>query len=93
MNTELDGIKALGHYTQGRFDPWMLAGSHNAKTRAVVMAQLLNLPKVPQAQAGVTAIRAKCFEIATRHGVQFSPNSCLAERENAFVSWARSLIN
>lgn len=89
MTTELDGIKALGQHTQNRFDPWILAGSRNAKTRAAIMAQLLNVPKVPQAQAGVTAIRARCFQIAEKRGLQFEANSCLAVRERQFVEWAR----
>jgi hypothetical protein len=91
MNNSLQGIRTLGVYTAGRFDPWLLAGPRKASCRAHVMADLLGVQKCPQAKAGVTMIRAKVYEIAQANGVTFPPNSCEAERERLFRDWARSI--
>lgn len=56
MNRET--LVRLSESTRGTFDVWRLMGPDCAPLRAVIMADLLGVPKVPQSKAGVTALRA-----------------------------------
>lgn len=83
----MEAIRLLGQLTRGRFDIWMLAGRHNAATRAKLMAVLLGVPKVPQAQAGVYAMREEFYRQL------FITEGCLAEREDKFVEYCKALVS
>ena len=63
------------------FDVYALAGPHNARARAALLSTLLGR-KVPQSQAGVTAIERELFAIAKPEG------SCLSVRREVFAAWA-----
>lgn len=92
MNPQVkDAIKLLGVYTAGSFDVWMLAGSSKATCRAHVMSALYGR-KVPQREAGVTAMREAFHALAFNHDApNFKAAECLAAREEAFTSWAATL--
>ena len=83
-------LKTLQSTTSGSFDFWRLAGPHGAKTRAQIMSELYGR-KVPQAKAGVTAMREAFFMLAYNHEV-FQAAQCIAAREEAFVAWAQSQL-
>lgn len=76
-------IKTLKKYTTG-YDIYALAGNHQAASRAHVMADLLGLPKVAQAKAGVTALRIEFYRQA---GIQ---DDCERNREHAFIAYCEA---
>lgn len=73
----LSAINRLGRMTRGRFDVWMLAGSHLAASRAIVMSDLLGY-RVPQSKAGVNALREAFYQALSITG------TCEAHREDNF---------
>jgi hypothetical protein len=79
-------LSLIDQATRGRFDLWELAGSHNARVRAVIMARLLNVPKVPQARAGVTALEAHCCGLLP---MELRAGECPAVQREHFATWAR----
>ena len=84
MDTLKEAVRVLGAYSP-RFDIWALAGPARASCRAHVMAVLLGVPKVPQAKAGVNALRSEFYARARIAG------NCEAVREDTFQAFCRSL--
>jgi hypothetical protein len=65
-----EALKLLKVYAGGHYSIWKLSGRHKASCRSHIMAVLLGVKKVPQAKAGVTAIRAEFYkrlEITSDH--------------------------
>lgn len=85
MNTNA-ALKLLDSATRGTFDFWDLAGSNSAKIRSEIMSILAG-HRVPQAKAGVTAMRAAFFPLA---GIEPGPSTRSAD---AFAVWAREQIS
>lgn len=77
-------IKTLKAYTRN-FDIYALAGNTKASCRAHVMADLLDLPRVPQSKAGVTALRAEFYRQA---GIQ---GDCERNLEHAFIAYCEAV--
>ena len=77
-------IKTLHTYSRF-YDRWALAGPAKASCRAHIMADLLDLPKIAQSKAGVTAIRDEFYKQARIEG------DCIANREDAFIHFCKSL--
>lgn len=80
-------IRLLGTYTAGRFDVWMIAGKPKAACRAHVMAALLGKDKVPQAYAGVNALRDEFYRQASIEG------NCEAERQDNFIKFCKEQVH
>lgn len=74
-------LRMLNQATRGRFDINMLAGPHNAKTRAEIMSVLTGA-KVPQAKAGIHALWTAFYSLAG------TPAGCIRHREDEFMEWA-----
>jgi hypothetical protein len=79
---QIEALRMFDRLSGGSFDAWALAGPHNAKNRAAIMTAWHGR-KIPQAKAGVTAIRQAMYETAKPTG------DCLAARETAFAAWAK----
>ncbi len=77
-------IKTLHAYSRF-YDIWALAGPAKASCRAHIMADLLDLPKIAQSKAGVTALRDEFYKQARIEG------DCIANREAAFIHYCKSL--
>ena len=82
---ELRAVQLLAVATRNRFDIWMIAGSSNAKLRALIMSELRG-SKVTQAQAGVNAMRDAFYSLANVTG------DCLAVKDDAFTEWALQAV-
>jgi hypothetical protein len=80
-----EAVRLLGEWTRGRFDIWMLAGSHNAGNRAILLSHLLGL-RQPQSKAGVNALRDSFYSALEVTG------SCLAAKEDYFVETCRLVM-
>ena len=61
-----EALRLYSAYTAGRFNAWDLAGSAKASCRAHIMSALYGR-KVPQREAGVTAIREAFHTLAFNH--------------------------
>jgi hypothetical protein len=85
MENVKQAVKVLGIYTAGRFDIWALAGSARAGCRAHVLAALRGVDRVPQREAGVTALRDAFFAAMKPAG------DCLAIREDNFIAACRAI--
>jgi hypothetical protein len=77
-----EAIRMLGFFTNGRYDIWQLAGSHNGANRAIVLSHLTGI-RQPQSKAGVTALREAIYTALDVQG------GCLAERETEFLNKVR----
>lgn len=77
-----EAIRLLKAYTAGSCDIWQLAGPSKASCRAHIMSALAG-HRVPQAKAGVNALRDRFYSIANPAG------NCPAMREEAFTQWAK----
>lgn len=69
--------------TRGTADCYHLAGPHNARKRVAIMATLLGVAKVPQAKAGVNALRDEFWQ---RCGVT---GDCIAHKDDRLATLAR----
>ena len=78
-------LHLLGSATGGRFDIWMLSGPARARLRAGIMSQLTG-SKVPQAKAGVNAMR-KAF-----HALGAITGTCHHDADENFFEWAKRQI-
>lgn len=58
-----EAVRLLGAYSAGRFEIWALAGPAKASCRAHVMSELAG-HRVPQKNAGVSALEKAFYEIA-----------------------------
>ena len=86
VNINEHQMKALLLLSSYRFDVWALAGSQRASVRAHVMSELINNGnRVPQAKAGVNALRDALYDLGSIAG------SCSAHREDNFKAWAKSV--
>jgi hypothetical protein len=85
---KIKGIRTLGTYTAGSFDIWRLAGRTKASCRQHVMADLLEVPKVPQSKSGVTAIRKQAYAVANEYGAEIDSDHP-AGREKQFISFCK----
>ena len=84
QQSTLDGLSWLSVYTAGSMHIWAMAGGSKASCRAHVMGALLGR-KVPQAKAGVNAIREEFY---FRMGIV---GDCEAVREKRFLTAAYRL--
>lgn len=86
---QLAGLRALRNYTRGTFDPWFLAGGSKARERQYVLSMLNDGAKVTRAQSGVTAIRARLFELfhitEGEGGCLAGQMDCMAEKAAAAI--------
>lgn len=81
-----EAVRMLGEYTGGRFDIWALAGSGGKpKLRALILGRMEGR-RVPQAKAGVYALRAAFYAGVGAVG------SCEAARESDFIERCRALM-
>lgn len=80
-----EAVRMLGEYTGGRFDIWALAGrGGKPRLRALILGTMEGR-RVPQAKAGVYAIRAAFYAGVGAVG------GCEAERERDFVQRCQAL--
>jgi hypothetical protein len=86
QETLKEGLRLLRIYTAGSCNVWDLMGGAKASVRAHVMAALLGVVKIPQAKAGVNALRAEFYRQAKIEG------DCEATRETRFITLARSAV-
>lgn len=83
MNAALaKAIELLETLTQGRFDVWAVAGSHNRKVRQALM-QTLVAARVPAAKCGVNALQAEFYRQAEIVG------DCPAHRQAKFAEFCK----
>lgn len=82
---QIEAIELLGQYTRDSFDPWDLAGPALAPYRRAIMCKLLDKPKVPLAQCGVTKLKQQFRRIYAPEG------NCPAVRDAAFADWCRAI--
>jgi hypothetical protein len=80
-----EAIRLLGEWTRGRFDIWMLAGSHNAGNRAILLSQLTGV-RQPQSKSGVNALRA-----AYNAALQIEGET-INQRERNFIAACRQQL-
>ena len=73
-----EALRLLATFTRGRCDVWMLAGSHNAGNRAILLSHLTGI-RQPQSKAGVNALRDAYYSALNVTG------SCLAAKEDDFI--------
>jgi len=81
----IGAIRRLGAFTRGRFDIWMLAGSHLAASRAIILSDLLG-KRMPQSKAGVTVLREAFYSELEIAG------DCLAHKEENFINACRVIL-
>jgi hypothetical protein len=86
--TQRQGLALLGRHSSGYFDPWRVAGDHNAALRQQIML-LLTGQKTPRAKSGVGAITAALYAI---HNPDPDNTKCGREKEAAFEAWAKSIL-
>jgi len=79
-----EAVHLLGIYTAGRFDLWAIAGDAKRTARAHIMGFLLGR-NATQKESGITALRAEFYKQALVVG------DYPAEREDNFISWAKSI--
>ena len=80
-----EAIRMLGFFTNGRYDVWALAGSHNGANRAIVLSHLTGI-RQPQSKAGVTALREALYSVLDVTG------DCLAAKEDDFLAKVRTAV-
>lgn len=81
-----EAIRMLGFFTNGRYDVWMLAGSHNGANRAIVLSHLTGI-RQPQSKAGVAALREALYSALNVTG------NCLAAKEDDFLAKVKATMN
>lgn len=79
-----EALRLFGEWTRGRFDVWMLAGSHNASNRAILLSQLTGARQT-QAKSGVNALREAFYSAYNVTG------DCLAAMQDDFISKAKAV--
>ena len=81
----LSAVRLLAEFTGDHCQVDRLMGPHMARTRQIVMAELVG-DKLPIAKCGIGAIQAEFY---SRAGVT---GDCGAARERAFARWCREAI-
>lgn len=79
----LEALRLLRIFTNGNYDIWSLAGRGNAIKRVNVMSAIQGF-KVPQAKAGVNAMRDSLYDASGASMI----NGTLRAQEQAFIAWA-----
>jgi len=92
-----DALTLLGALTFQTFDVYRLAGPANVKVRQMMLHALRGgdeAGKRPtQAESGVNALRAAFHGLYETETGAPVPGDCIAQRDNAFATWAASVLS
>jgi hypothetical protein len=82
---EVEALRLLDVYTDGRFFIFSLSGSARASVRAHIMSALKGA-HVPQSKAGLTALYDAFITLSGVTG------TCRAAEEDNFIAWATTVL-